>query len=113
GADPGTPIPATSPISDEKAGSVLFYNQYISNPTNPASENTRINITNTNPTATAFIHLFFVDGMSCAVADNLLCLTANQTTSFLTSDIDPGVQGYIIAIAVDGASGLPTKFDFL
>lgn len=112
-ADPGTPIPATSAISDQKAGSVLFYNKYISNASNPATENTRINITNTSPTARAFVHFFFVDGASCAPADNLLCLTPNQTASFLASDIDPGVQGYIIAIAVDGTSGLPAPFNFL
>jgi hypothetical protein len=38
-------------------------------------------------------------------------LTANQTTSFLASDFDPGIQGYIVAVAVSG--GLPTQFNWL
>jgi hypothetical protein len=46
------------------------------------------------------------------VADSILCLTANQTTTFLASDLDPGTTGYIIAVAVDG-NGCPTNFNYL
>jgi len=41
------------------------------------------------------VHLFFVDGATCSIADSLVCLTPNQTASFLASDIDPGTTGYI------------------
>jgi hypothetical protein len=112
-ADPGAPIPSSAPLSDQKVGSLLFYNKYISSATNPAIENTRISITNTHPRETAFVHLYFVDGVTCSVADSLICLTANQTASFLTSDIDPGVQGYLIAMAVESNLGLPIQFNFL
>lgn len=37
-------------VSDEHAGSVLIYNFYTSNPTSLNSQNTRINLTNTNTT---------------------------------------------------------------
>ena len=74
--------------------------------------NTRINLTNTDQLRPAFVHLFFVDGTTCSVADNYICLTPNQTTSFLASDLDPGVTGYIIAVTVDSL-GYPASFNYL
>src|SRR5262245_27935891 len=111
-ADPGLAYPATSEVSDQKAGSLLVYNFYTSGAAGNA-QNTRINITNTNGLEAAFVHLFFVDGSGCAVADSFTCLTANQTTSFLASDVDPGVSGYIVAVASDGFIGCPLSFNFL
>jgi len=111
-ADPGLPFPATSEASDQKAGSLLYYNAYTSSATDPNAANTRINITNTNATTDVAVHLFFVDAALCVPADNFICLTANQTASFLTSDVDPGVSGYIVAVASD-SNGLPIPFNFL
>lgn len=111
-ADPGLPYPATSEASDQKAGSLLFYNAYTSGATSGNTENTRINITNTNVNFAAFVHLYFVSE-GCSIADSYICLTANQTASFLTSDVDPGVRGYIVAVAVDGRVGCPISFNFL
>ena len=110
-ADPGTPFPASSAVSDQKAGSVLIYNLYSSSLTNPGAENTRINITNTSD-GSALVHFFFVDGSNCSVADSFICLTGNQTTTFSMSDTDPGVMGYAVAVAVD-INGCPTSFNFL
>jgi len=112
-ADPGLVYPAASEVSDQKAGSVLFYNTYTSSASAPAQENTRINITNTSTTGAAFVHLYFVEGTSCGVADTFVCFTQNQTASFTTADADPGTRGYIVAIAVDGFTGCPTNFNFL
>jgi hypothetical protein len=98
--------------SDQRAGSVLVYNLYSSIASSPNLENTRINLTNTNDKESVAVHLFFVDGNSCSVADAAICLTPNQTASFLASDIDPGVMGYIVAVAVD-SSGCPRSFNFL
>src|SRR5262249_45798505 len=112
-ADPGLLYPPTSEVSDQKAGSLLFYNVYTSGATSGAGQNARINITNTSTTSAAFVHLFFVDGSNCSVADSFICLTTNQTSSFLASDVDPGVTGYIVAIAVDGRNGLPAVHNFL
>ncbi len=108
---PGARLAAVSPISDVKAGSVLIYNIYTS-ATDPTRQNARLSITNTDPARQAFVHLFFVDGASCSVADSFLCLTPNQTTSFLASDLDPGTTGYVVAVATD-ATGCPTNFNFL
>src|SRR5215470_17944801 len=100
-----------SHLSGMKPGSVLFYNKYTSNPSNPDQGDTQINITNTNQTADSDIHLFLVDGSTCSVADSFISLTANQTTSFRVSDFDPGITGYIVAVAISG--GAPTQFNWL
>ncbi len=110
-ADPGLVYPPTSEASDQKAGSLLVYNFYSSGATSGNSENTRINITNTSTSNPALVHLFFVAN-SCSIADSYICLTENQTASFLTSDVDPGVAGYIIALTVDN-NGCPYSHNFL
>ena len=111
-ADPGLPYPAASEISDQKAGSILFYVLYTSSTTSPSTTNTQISITNTSTSSAAFVHLFFV-AQNCSVADRFMCLTANQTARFTTFDEDPGVQGYLVAIAADGVNGCPISFNFL
>jgi hypothetical protein len=110
-ADPGVVIPSDV-VSDQKAGSVLIYNLYASSSTDTSKENTRINITNTNDTTGTFVHLFFVDGNTCAVADSFICLSKSQTTSILASDVDPDVRGYVVAVTVN-ADGTPSRFNYL
>ncbi|MEP7341083.1 MAG: hypothetical protein ABI977_25360 [Acidobacteriota bacterium] len=107
----GLPLNAASPLSDSRAGSILFFNIFTSGASSNA-ENTRISLTNIEPARSAFVHLFLVDGGTGGVADAFVCLTPGQTTAFLASDLDPGVTGYIIAIAVDD-QGCPINFNFL
>ena len=109
-AGPGSGFPAAAEASDQKSGSVLIYNVYTSS-TDPTRQNTRINLTNSHPQLSTFVHLFFV-AEGCAVADSFVCLTPNQTASFLASDLDPGTTGYLVAVAVD-ALGCPTTFNNL
>jgi uncharacterized repeat protein (TIGR01451 family) len=111
--DLGKPLPAASENSAQKPGSVLIFNLYTSSSANPARENTRLSLTNTNTTATAYVHLFFVNGDTCDVSDVFVCLTANQTLSFLASDMDPGVTGYMVAVAVNEVLGCPINFNYL
>jgi len=99
------------PGSDQKAGSVLIYPVYTSG-SDPIRENTRISLTNVNPQLPAFVHLYFIDGSTCSVADAFICLTANQTATFLASDLDPGTTGYIVAMAVN-SDGCPINFNYL
>ncbi len=101
---------ASPALSDMKPGSVLFFNRYTSNPSSPQQNDTQINITNTSQNAFASIHLFLIDGATCSVADSFIGLTPNQTASFLVSDFDPGITGYMVAVAVDGG---PTQFNYL
>ncbi|HWQ35730.1 MAG TPA: hypothetical protein VNQ79_22995 [Blastocatellia bacterium] len=110
--EPGLVIADAPIVSDQKAGSVLVFNLYASSSTNPSAENTRINLTNTNSTEGTIVHLFFIDGRTCSVADSFVCLSKSQTTSILASDVDPDVMGYLIAVAVNDA-GLPIKFNYL
>ena len=100
-------------LSDQKVGSVLSYNFYTSDAGGLASENTQFSLTNTSATENAYVHLFFVDGATCTAADTFVCLTRNQTISFLASDYDPGVSGYVLAVAVDAQTGCPVEFNHL
>jgi hypothetical protein len=104
------PTPVNSVMSDIKPGSVLFYPKYSSNPSSPQTGDTQINITNVSQTLSVSIHLFLVDGSTCSVADSFIGLTPNQTASFLMSDFDPGITGYIVALASDGG---PSQHNFL
>jgi Ca2+-binding RTX toxin-like protein len=108
---PGVNYPQVSAMSDQKAGSVLIYPVYTSS-LNTALEDTRMTLTNVNPSTPVFVHLFFVDGATCTVADNYVRLTANQTMSFLMSDLDPQVRGYVVAVATS-ENGCPISFNWL
>jgi hypothetical protein len=88
----------------------LFYPVYTSNPAAPAQQNTRFSITNTNQNASAFVHLFFVDGTTCSIADSIVCLTPNQTMTSFAAELDPGVTGYLIAVPID-SNGCPISFN--
>jgi hypothetical protein len=108
GVLPGT---ANNVTSDQRGGSVLFYNVYTST-VGSATQDTRLSITNTDPSRVSYVHLFFVDGSTCSVADAFICLTPNQTASFLASDLDPGTTGYLVAVATN-RSGCPINFNYL
>ena len=111
--EPGRVYPTETAPSDQRAGSVLIYPAYSSSAVNSSAENTRVSLTNIHPTASVSVHLFFVDGATCSVADSYLCLTPNQTSSFLISDVDPGTAGYIVAVTVDSTTGCPIVFNHL
>jgi len=109
---PGNRLPDNAAISDQKAGSLLIFPVYTSSAASPNSQNTRISLTNAANSRSANVRLFFVNGATGAVADLFICLTPNQTSVFLISDIDPGVTGFLITVAVDGA-GCPTRHNVL
>lgn len=109
--EPGAPLAAANRFSDDKPGSVLFFPVYASSYDAPQRENTRLNLTNTDKERPARVHVFFVNSAG-NVADSFLCLTPLQTATLLASDYDPGVRGYIVAVAVD-EQGVPIKFNKL
>lgn len=108
---PGEPYPPSSEVSDQKAGSVLIFPSYSSSASAPGAQNTRLCLTNIEPMNVS-VHLFFVDGATCSVADAYVNLTGNQTACFQTSDLDPGTTGYLVAVAV-GEDGCPINFNCL
>lgn len=110
-ADPGVAL-ANAEVNDQKTGSVLIYPLIVSSAVSPQSVNTQISITNTNVTQAVSIQLLFVDGNTGTSTNNFICLTPNQTAKFLLSDVDPGVRGYLIAVALS-FSGCPANFNYL
>ncbi|MBI1763179.1 MAG: hypothetical protein HYR56_17265 [Acidobacteria bacterium] len=105
-------VSAASKLDDQKPGSLLFFTRYTSSASNAARENTQLSLTNTNPGTSALVRLFLVNSSTCEVSNFTLCLAAQQTVSFALSDLDPGVKGYIMAVATD-AGGRPTDFNWL
>ena len=110
---PGQPPPPTQPTK----GSVLIFNYYASRL--PLADNAQLvvndtvmNITNTSPTASTALHLFFFDGNSGSSADAIVCLAPGQTVPFNASDWDPDNRGYFMALALD-SNGVPTNFNNL
>jgi len=103
-APPATGLPLAS--------SLLLFNLYTSSAANPRSQNTRVNITNTSQDRSVAVRFFMVDGSDGSAATESLCLAPNQTFTFQASDLDPGVTGYLIAVAVD-AAGCPINFNSL
>ena len=97
--------------SDIKPGSVLFFNRFTSNPINQMLGDTQISLTNLNQSKAIDLHFYLIDGSSCSVADFGSSLNASQTISFLMSDFDPGIFGYMIVVAED--AGLPTQHNWL
>lgn len=96
---PGDAYPATSEVSDQKAGSVLLYPYYTSSSSGGNAHNTRINITQTAdvPLAT---RIYFIRSNGTINARHL-CLQAKETQSYLTGTYDAGHTGYILIVAVD------------
>jgi hypothetical protein len=110
---PGAPIPKDSALSDQKAGSVLIFNLYASSATAPEIEDTRISITNTSADSAVVVRLIFVNGASGQVSNKFACLASSQTNTDFASNLDPGVTGYLIAVAVEGQFGTPIGFNHL
>ncbi len=105
-------VTAAKLIGDQKPGSVLFFSRYTSSATNPVREDTRLTLTNSNPAEAAFIRIFLVNAATCEPVDFELCLTPQQTLSLNLSDLDPGIKGYIVAVATN-AAGEPIQFNWL
>lgn len=98
--------------SDQKPGSVLFYQRYLSAIGTSNGNNTTISITNTSPTTSGRVRMFFISAADCTSVEQALCLAAQQTATILMSDFDPGTTGYCVAVACD-AAGNPTQFNWL
>lgn len=105
-------VSAASLVGDQKPGSALFFNRFTSSASNSTFENTKINITNTSPISSVNIRLFLINASTCETTNYGICLAAQQTMSFETSDLDPGVKGYIVAVATN-AQGEPIQFNWL
>ncbi len=103
------PINQSSPNA---VGSVLAYPLYTSSSTTAGGSNTTISVTNTNQQQGTWVHLLFIEGSTGFAGGSYEFIGANQTRSFLASNYDPSVTGYVIVVAVS-SSGCPIAFNFL
>ena len=108
---PGTPLPIFSPIGAQRSGSLLVFNLYTSSSLRRGIDS-RISLTNSHPTRFVSLRLFLIDGATGLSTALQTALTANQTTNFLASDLDPDVTGYLLVVATD-AEGRPVSFNHL
>ncbi len=108
-SDAGQPTPVVASVP----GSLLVFNLYTSQASNRARQDSRINLTNTHESQAATIRLLFVNGGSGEFTTYFVRLAALQTTSLLASDLDPGVAGYLLAMACDEVTGCPLSFNHL
>lgn len=105
-------VSAAKALGDQKPGSILFFNRFTSSASNPLRENTQLSLTNTHVSTSTYVRLFLVSSTTCEITELVLCLAAQQTVSVYLSDLDPGVTGYIVALASD-AGGRPNYFNWL
>jgi len=85
-------------VSNQKSGSLLVFPYY--NSKSAERKDTRLTLSNAG-TKLAYVHLFFIDGVSCNQADLFVCLTPRAIYSFKASDYDPENTGYALAVVVD------------
>ncbi len=109
-----TTVPVKTAIipSDDKLGSFLFYPLYASDAGSPGQENTLMTLTNRSEDKSVNVHIFFVEGDTGKAQDFYVCLLPTRHTNFLASEYDPGIKGYVIAVAVN-KDGIPIDFNFL
>lgn len=105
-------VSAATRQSDQKPGSILFYQRYLSAIGTNNGNNTTISVTNTSPTTSGRVRMFFISAADCSSFEQAICLAAQQTTTFKMSEFDPGTTGYCVAVACD-AAGNPTQFNWL
>ncbi len=112
-ADPGTLLPSSSILSDQKMGSVLFYNYYRADLAS-TGDDTEINITNTHSTSSVAVRFYFVNGTTGAPVSFTVLIAPTQTFSLLSSSVVTSTtSGHVLAVAVDSATGCPTSHNFL
>ena len=96
-------------VSDQKPGSVLVYPYYTSSAQTKAD--TRVTLSNLG-TDFSYVHVFFLAGNNCQQADQFVCLTKGASIAFKTSEQDPEMTGYIVAVAVN-SMGVPVRYNYL
>ncbi len=109
----GVVVAGDTLAGDHRAGSVLIFNYYNSSISSSNQQNTQISLTNTHDSRAATVRLYFVDSLTGTAESYDLCLAPNQTYNLLTSEFDPSVAGYVMAVAVDSTTGCPVNFNYL
>ncbi len=108
---PGLPAGRAAQASSDAPGSVLIYSFYTSE-AGGGTQNTEFSITNTSHNYQTDVNLFFIDGKTGRVTDSAICLLPTQTAHWSAAEFDPGVTGYVVAVAVNGA-GWPVAANHL
>lgn len=94
--------------SDQKPGSILIFPYYTSVIGGGAAD-TRMTISNTGGAKeTAYVHVFFIDGVTCQPQDFFICLSPNASFTFTAAEYDPANTGYLLAVAVN-KEGVPIR----
>lgn len=95
--------------SENKAGSLLVFPRFVTTD----GGNTLLNLTNTDPSQSIRVRLFFSNlATTSQISDRIISLAPRQTTTLELSGIVAEQRGWALAVAIDGG-GRPFQFNRL
>ncbi|NOT60530.1 MAG: hypothetical protein HOP19_09940 [Acidobacteria bacterium] len=98
--------------TNQNTGSILLFEQYSSQAAQSAARATQLRLANTHASEAVIVRVLFFEHTSLAEQAYTLRLAAGEAMVLRASEFDPGVRGWVMAVACD-RRGLPQQFNWL